>query len=225
MFVVKAAPTTRYAAARQILKTGMIHVIQDKAPGKVKGGAIAMLFRDTGEVWFTETKNFNNFMAQIRANACIADCVKQAQARAANNVEVWVLTQPDRFDAESIRQQLEDADLLASRKARNMNGPGVLYTIRHDITLDYFVTEDRTGGPSATVLNSFLKRAQKLDSNSRNVNLNRFITEQAKDILEERNFTITEIARFTDADDAWLKRQCYIDECTIGTNLNWKSVD
>jgi hypothetical protein len=223
MYAVRRVTKTRHATAKAILKSGMILVTQDRVPGKQKGGAYALLMK-SGLVWYSHTSNFNQMLVQTRHKAAGPECVKQAWA-AGERVDIYVLTKPEQFCGVSIRQQLADADLLAARKTRDMTGPGHLYVVRHDCTHDYFVVEDRGNTPETSILSFFLSRLQTMSNTTLNVALNNFVTAQAADILAERNFSITQVAKFDDVEDAWLKRQVYIDDCRFGNNLNWKSVD
>lgn len=223
MFAVRRPKKTRYMAARAILRSGMINVTQDRVPGSTKGGMYAILFKD-GRVWVSETNNFNQMVIDTRKGNNGPDCLTQAKQRG-EPVDLYVLTKPELFCGATIREELAQADLLASRKARDLTGPGKLYAIRHHTTHDYFVVEDRTNNAESTILSNFLTRLTKVKGNCRNKGLGLFITEQAEDILNGRNFTIMEVDTFNDPEDAWLKRQVYIDDCKYGSNLNWNSVD
>lgn len=194
------------------------------APPTAKSGFFAIHMTDTNQVWLGETQSFADVIRRFRAKGAFATCVEQARERGAG-LELWLLTQPQRFSAQKLEDELWKLDRLAERKERDLKGPGKLYCIRHDVSHDYFIVSDRTGAPSSTLVGNFMTRLTNLRGNTRNQMLDQFINEQAEDILRGRGFTITELEQFDDREDEWLKRQCYIDTCKFGRNLNWHNVD
>lgn len=223
MYAIRRPVRTRYKTAKSILRSNMMQITQDKVPGKQKGGAYALLL-NSGLVWLSNTTNYNQMLLQNRNRCNGPDCVKQAWERD-EDIEIFLLTKPDLFCIEDVRQQLEEANLIAPRKTRDLTGSGYLYVVRHHTTHDYFVLEDRAGTTETSLLCNFMIRLKLMSNKSRNVVLNKFINEQAEDVLNERNFSIHKLDNFKDSEDAWLKRQVYIDDCKFGNNLNWNSVD
>lgn len=223
MYAVRRPAPSRYNHAKAILRSSMMQITQDIAPGKVKGGTYALLL-GSGLVWYSQTISFNGMLRQLRGKKNGPECIQQAWDRG-ERVEVFLLTKPELFCAEEIREKLEAADVMAARKERDLTGPGKLYAIRHHTTHDYFIIEDRTSSVGSTLLSNFLGRLKAMSGRSRNKLLNNFINGQAADILSARNFSIMEIDQFSNPEDAWLKRQVYIDDCKFGTNLNWNLVD
>jgi hypothetical protein len=194
------------------------------APTACTHGFYAIHIVDIGKVWLSETNSFKSTLSRFRSNSSNAQCVKDAFARGAK-IELWFLTQPKRFSAQKLEDELWQLDLLAERKARVMEGPGMLYCIRHRVTHDYFVVTDRLGTAPTTILCNFLTRLKLMGGNARNKALADFITSQTEDIIKEMNFDIHVIDKFADNDDKWLRRQVYIDDCKLGRNLNLNSVD
>ena len=179
---------------------------------------------DTGDVWLSETRNFIQVLSTYRNAANNADCVKEAIKRGAE-LELYFLTKPEIFSAQLLEDELFSVDLLAFRKTRNLTGPGNLYVIRHDLTMDYFVISDRQGLPESTLLSNFYGRLINQAGNSRNVAMNDFITAQASDIIKQVGFSITHLDKFACREEEWLKRQVYIDDAKFGRSLNWMSVE
>lgn len=213
--------------SRGILRRYMADYTNQRTPPKqVKGGFYGVLMCDTGEVWLGETKNFSSALNIFNGRTTsTADCIKQARARG-SDLEMWLLTQPSRFSAQELENELYEAGLLASRKEVDKTGGGGLYSIRHRSTQAYFVLTNRRADLSeASLLNNFYARLVNMAGNSRNERLSSFITEQATDILNQRGFDIVHICNFKDRDEEYKKRQEYIDNCTYGVNLNLKAVD
>lgn len=194
------------------------------APRDIKIGFFAIHMTDTNMVWLGETNNFADVLRRFKSGGRFADSVEKAKERGAK-LELWFLTQPQRFSAQELEDKLWRLGKLAERKERDLTGKGTLYCIRHKASHDYFVVTDRTGSAPTTLLSNFLSRLNTLSGDSRNKHLDMFINEQASDILKCIGFDIYEIGTFEDADDAWLQRQVYIDECRFGRNLNWHSVE
>ncbi len=225
MYAIRQAKPTRYSEARRIVRSYMAdYTGQSSAPQRVKGGFYAILMKDTGEVWLSETASYKRILSGYRSACSNADCVKSAIARG-SELELYLLTRPELFSAQQLEDELWRNDLLAFRKTRNLQGPGKLYVIRHDITSDYFVVSDRKNSVESTILSNFYGRMQRMGTDTRNVQLQEFVTAQADDILKGVGFTIAEICEYDDREDEWLKRQVYIDENKYGNNLNWQSVD
>jgi len=216
---------TNYELSRSIVRRYMAEYTNQQTPPKgVKGGFFAVIMKDTGEVWLSECTSFSSTLVRHRTKgACHASCVMDALARG-SEIELWLLTQPARFSAQALENELYEANLLAMRKKPNKDGEGDLYVIRHRISLDYFVVTNRQAISDATVLSNFLVRLAKLGGDGRNKALCDFVTEQAEDILKQRNFDITHITKFLNREDEWLNRQVYIDRA-VGRNLNFLSVD
>lgn len=225
MYAIRQAAPTRYSEARRILRGYMAdYTNQSSAPQRTKSGFYAILIKDIGEVWLGETTSYQRVLTGFRSKASNADCVKAAVARG-SELELYLLTRPDLFSAQKLEDELWQNDLLAFRKTRDLQGPGKLYAIRHDKTSDYFVVAERKGAVPSTILSNFYGRMQRMGTNTLNVQLNEFVTAQAEDILKGVGFTITEIGKFDNREDEWLKRQVYIDECKYDKNLNWQAVD
>lgn len=216
---------SNYEIARSIVRRYMAEYTgQHTAPKSVKGGFFAILMKDTGEVWLSESSSFSTTLTRFRAKGQVhANCVMEAIKRG-SELELWLLTQPARFSAQALENELYEADLLATRKKPVKDGEGDLYVIRHRITQDYFVVTNRQAIAESTILSNFLTRLVNMGGNSRNKLLHDFVTDQADDILAQRNFDITHIAKFINKEDEWLERQVYIDHA-IGRNLNFLSVD
>lgn len=225
MYAIRPLTKTRYTEARRICRKYMAEVTkQSSVPGKNKGGFFAILMCDTGDVWLSETRNFKQVLSTYRNAANNADCVKEAIKRGAE-LELYFLTKPEIFSAQLLEDELFSVDLLAFRKTRNLTGPGNLYVIRHDLTMDYFVISDRQGLPESTLLSNFYGRLINQAGNSRNVAMNDFITAQASDIIKQVGFSITHLDKFACREEEWLKRQVYIDDAKFGRSLNWMSVE
>lgn len=225
MYAIRPLTKTRYTEARRICRKYMAEVTkQSSVPGKNKGGFFAILMCDTGEVWLGETRNFKQVLSTYRNGTNNADCVKAAIKRGAD-LELYFLTKPEIFSAQALEDELFSVDLLAFRKIRNLTGPGNLYVIRHDLTMDYFVISDRQGLAESTLLSNFYGRLINQAGNSRNTAMNDFITAQANDIIKQVGFTITHLDKFVCREDEWLKRQVYIDDAKFGRSLNWMSVE
>jgi hypothetical protein len=225
MYAIRPVTKTRYTEARRICRKYMAEVTQQKSvPGKNKGGFFAILMCDTGEVWLGETRDYRNILATYRYVTNSAECVRAAIARG-SKLELYFLTRPDVFSAQLLEDELFAADLLAFRKAHNLTGPGNLYVIRHDLTMDYFIVSDRQGLATSTLLSNFYGRLLNQSSSTRNIALNEFITNQANDIIKQVGFSINHLDKFDSREDEWLKRQVYIDDSKFGQNLNWKSVE
>uniref|UniRef100_A0AB39CCP5 Uncharacterized protein n=1 Tax=Pseudomonas phage RVTF4 TaxID=3236931 RepID=A0AB39CCP5_9VIRU len=216
---------TNYEIARGIVRRYMAEYTGQQTPPKsIKGGFFAIIMKDTGEVWLSESTSFATTLTRFRAKSqSHANCVMEALKRG-SELELWLLTQPARFSAQALENELYEADLLAMRKKPVKDGEGDLYVIRHRITQDYFVVTNRQAIAESTILSNFLTRLVNMGGNSRNKLLHDFVTDQADDILAQRNFDITHIAKFLNKEDEWLERQVYIDRA-IGRNLNFLSVD
>lgn len=216
---------TNYELARSILRRYMADYTNCRtAPKAVKGGFYAILMKDTGEVWLSECQTFSGTITRFgNRNASHADCVMQALKRG-TELELWLLTQPARFSAQALENELYEADLLAMRKKPVKDGEGDLYVIRHRVTQEYFVLTNRQEIAESTILSNFLTRLLNISGEARNKVLAQFVTDKADDILKQMNFDITHIDKFTDREDEWLKRQVFIDG-SRGTNLNLLSVD
>lgn len=224
MYAVRPTTKTRYTEARRICRKYMAEVTnQTSVPGKNKGGFFAILMCDTGEVWLSETCNFKQILITYTTNNN-AECVKAAIKRGAR-LELYFLTKPELFSAQALEDELYTSDLLAFRKTRDLTGPGNLYVIRHDTSMDYFVIADRQGLAMTTLLSNFYGRLLNQSANTRNTVMNSFITAQANDIIKQVGFTITHLAKFNCREDEWLKRQTYIDSAKFGRSLNWMSVE
>ncbi|WDS62061.1 hypothetical protein [Pseudomonas phage D6] len=218
---------TNREISRGILRRYMAdYTKQRTAPKSAKGGFFAVLIGDTGEVWLGETSNFASVITNFHGKTTnTADCVKKAKQRGAE-LELWFLTQPLRFSAQELENELYEAELLASRKQIDKTGAGSLYVVRHNVTHAYFVLTNRQQGiAESTLLNNFYTRLVNMAGGSRNEKLNAFVTDQASDILNQRGFEIHFIDNFKDRDDEWAKRQAYIDNSRYGVNLNFKAVD
>jgi hypothetical protein len=218
---------SNFEIARSIVRRYMANFTDTVTPPKaVKGGFFAMIASDTGEVWLGEAQSFAATITRFRATSGkqIADCMAQAKLRGAK-LELWCLTQPTRFSAQELENELYEADLLAGRKRPNREGAGKLLVVRHRRSLNYFVVSNRQDIAPESVLNSFLYRLGTTGGDTYNKRLADFITEYAEDVLTQRGFDITFIAHFVDNEDLWLKRQLYIDECKSGECLNHKNVD
>lgn len=219
-----ATRTNEHIAIRKVLMRYMAdYTTSTSAPAGASFGFYAIHITDTNMVWLGETNSFKATLQRFKSNGKFSHCVEEAKARGAK-LELWFLTQPQRFSAQKLEDELINLDRLAERKEHNLSGPGLLYCIRHDRSNDYFIVVDRVNTPPSTILSSYLTRLLKEDASSRNVLLNSFITEQVTDVINQSGFSIHLIDKFDDCDDAWLKRQIYIDECKYGRNLNWKNV-
>jgi hypothetical protein len=213
--------------SRGILRRYMAdYTKQRTAPKSVKGGFFAVLISDTGEVWLGESKNFAGVITSFHSKTqTTADVVKKAKQRGAE-LELWFLTQPERFSAQELENELYEANLLASRKQIDKTGAGSLYVVRHRATHAYFVVTNRQENTlPSTLLSSFYIRLMNMAGGSRNEKLCDFVTDQASDILNQRGFDITFIGTFKDRDEEYAKRQEYIDSSKYGVNLNFKAVD
>jgi hypothetical protein len=213
--------------SRGILRRYMADFTKQRtAPKSCKGGFFAILIGDTGEVWLGETKNFAGVITAFHSKTqATADVVKKAKARGAE-LELWFLTQPVRFSAQELENELYEANLLASRKQIDKTGAGSLYVVRHRATHAYFVVTNRQSDTAmSTILSSFYVRLVNMAGGSRNAKLCDFVTDQASDILNQRGFDISFITTFKDRDEEWEKRQAYIDANVYGVNLNFKAVD
>lgn len=218
---------TNREITRSILRRYMADYTNQKSPPKtINSGFFAILICDTGEVWLSETTNFKAAITAFHNHSQTkANCVREAINRG-SPMELWFLTQPARFSAQTLENELYEAGLLASRKSPVREGSGDLYVIRHKTTLDYFVVTNRVQGMSEySILNNFIIRLQNIKVKGKNEQLSAFVTINAQDILAHRNFDITHLDSFVDKEDEWLKRQVYIDNCKSGKNLNYKSVD
>lgn len=225
MEVAEKEPLVGTAMTRSILRRYMAdYTTSTSAPAKLKGGFYAVLMKDTGEVWLGETSNFAMTLGRVRSKANIAHCVDEAIKRG-SELEIWLLTQPQRFSAQQLENELYEANLLSFRKVRDVTGPGKLYCIRHDYSHDYFVTAERKNRTPQAILSAWYRGAMKMKASGRNQAMSDFISKNAGDILNERGFSITFIDKFDNRDDEWLKRQCYIDDCKYGNNLNFVAVD
>lgn len=194
------------------------------APTSVSGGFYAIHMTDTNMVWLGETASFKSVINRFNTKGNFADVVDRARLRGAK-LELWLLTKPKQCSAQLLEDELINSDRLADRKVRDLTGPGKLYCIRHDISHDYFVLADRSSLAPTTLMSSFITRLSTMRGANRNQALDNFINSQTSDILKGTGFTITEIDKFDDNEDLWLRRQTYIDDCTWGNNLNWHSVN
>ncbi|MNT03521.1 hypothetical protein D3C72_1380630 [compost metagenome] len=218
---------SNFEIARGIVRRYMANFTDSTTPPKtVKGGFFAMIASDTGEVWLGEAQSFQATITRFRGTTGeqIADCMAQAKLRGAK-LELWLLTQPTRFSAQELENELYECDLLAGRKRPNREGAGKLFVIRHRVSLNYFVVNSRQELAQESILNNFLYRLSTTGADVHNKRLADFITEYAADVLAQRGFDITYIADFVDNDDLWLKRQCYVDDCQSGDCLNYRNVE
>lgn len=219
---------SNFEIARGIVRRYMANFTDTVTPPKlVKGGFFAMIASDTGEVWLGEAQSFAATITRFRATSGkqIADCMAQAKLRGAK-LELWFLTQPSRFSAQELENELYECDLLAGRKRPNREGAGELLVVRHRRSLNYFVVSNRQESTHESVLSRFLYRLNQTGANDvYNKRLSDFITENVEDVLNQRGFDITFVAHFVDNEDLWLKRQVYIDECQSGECLNHRNVD
>lgn len=222
---MKTQLTNEHIAIRKILIRYMADYTSNRsAPSSINEGFYAIHMTDTNMVWLGYTNSFKSTLSRFHSGGKFADCVERAKERGAK-LEIWLLTQPKRFSAQLLEDELIKIDRYADRKERDLTGPGTLYCVRHDTSHDYFVLTDRTDAPPTTLMSTFLIRLNSMKGNTRNQALDKFINEQAGDIIKGRGFSITEIDSFEDNDDAWLKRQVYIDECQWGRNLNLHHVE
>lgn len=222
---MRPALTNDHIYMRKLLICYMAEYTNSTSPPRdVKIGFFAIHMTDTNMVWLGETNNFGDVLRRFQSGGRFADSVEKAKERGAK-LELWFLTQPQRFSAQELEDHLIRIDKLAERKERDLSGKGVLYCIRHKSSHDYFVITDRNNTAPTTLLSNFLTRLNTLTGDSRNKHLDKFINEQASDILKGTGFDITDIDKFEDSEDAWLKRQVYIDDCRYGRNLNWHSVE
>ena len=222
---------SNYELARSIVRRYMAEFTNQSTPPKtIKAGFFAIIMKDTGDVWLNECTSFASTLQRFKnkggfhnRGAQHATCVKEAIQRG-SEIELWFLTQPARFSAQQLENELYEANMLAERKKPIREGAGDMYSIRHRTTGAYFVLVDRRGTAESTLLGNWLARAVSMETDARNKVLSQFIHDQAEDILKQVNFDITHIAKFDDREDEWLKRQCYIDEAP-GMNMNLNSVD
>ena len=214
-----------YSITRSILLRYMAnYTTQNSAPKLIKGGHGCFVVKDTGEVWFTHTRSFSSTLARFHARASMPDCIKKAMDNG-SEIELWLLTQPDRRCAVKLEAELDAMNLLLLRKPPVKEGPGHLYVVRHDTTQDYFVLASRrTDVPMETLLGAHIHRLSD-SSSSQNKELGQFITDNAQDIMNRRGFTITPIGKFKDSDDLWLQRNLFIEDCKYGKCLNLKGVE
>lgn len=225
MYAVRPIMKTRYTESRAIVRKYMAdYTNQSSAPSGIKGGFFAIIIKDTGEVWLGETKSFTSIITRFNSKAPSADCVHEAVKRGAE-LDLYLLTKPERFSAQQLENELWEADLLAGRKVRNMQGPGKLYVVRHNSSMDYFVLANRKGCAPSTILSNFLTRLNNQSGGTRNKQLDEFITMQADDIIRGTGFSITHVDDFKTRDDESLKRQVYIDSCKFGRSLNYMFVE
>lgn len=215
---------TQRCPIRKILMSCMADYSNNHGMPKAKKGYYAFHITDINKIWYAATDSLSSVVTRFRNRQNTAQAVKDAWARGAK-VDLWLLTQPERFDGEAFRETLSELDLLADRKPYTTEGPGTLYVIQHRLTHDYFVLADRVGTNKSTLLCQWLLRLQITSGDSRNEALAQFVTEQAEDILKGMNFEIIEIGQFENNEDLWLKRQVYIDDRKVGRNLNKKNVD
>lgn len=218
---------SNFEIARGIVRRYMANFTDSTTPPKsVKGGFFAMIASDTGEVWLGEAQSFSATITRFRGTSgkYMADCMQQARMRGAK-LELWLLTQPTRFSAQELENELYECDLLAGRKRPNREGAGKLLVIRHRTSLNYFVVASRQDLAQESILNNFLYRLATTGADVHNKRLADFITVHAGDVLTQRGFDITFISDFVDNEDLWLKRQVYIDECVSGECLNHRNVE
>lgn len=216
---------TNYDIARGIVRRYMAdYTGQRTAPKSIKGGFFAVIIKDTGDVWLSETQSFQGTMTRVgNKKSSQATVIKDAIKRG-SDIELWLLTQPARFSAQALENELYEANLLAARKKPVLDGEGKLYCVRHRTSNAYFVVSCRQDIAESTILNGHLMRLANMGTSVRNAALSQFVQDYAEDILRQMNFDIIEVDRFDNREDEWLKRQCYIDSAP-GENLNFLSVD
>lgn len=214
-----------YSITRSILLRYMADfTTQTSPPRSVKNGHYCFVVKDTGDVWFTHSRSFASTLTRYRAKANFPDCITKA-VQEGKEIELWFLTQPDRRCAKQLEAELDAMNLLLLRKRPITEGPGELYIIRHDTTQDYFILSTRrTDITQETLLGSHLNRLAVTGSGY-NKPLEDFITANAQDIMNRRGFSITPLCKFKDADDLWLQRQLFIDDCKYGKCLNLNGVE
>lgn len=215
-----------YELSRSVLRRYMADYTSTNTPPKTtKGGFFAILVKDTGKVWLSESSNFASVIRSFSARnpKGLAACLTEALAQG-SELELWLLTQPARFSAQLLEDELFGLDVLLDRKKPVTTGEGDLFVVRHDRTHAYFVVTSRRDVSIEGLLNSYLNRLQ-VQETGQNKALSDFITNEAQDIINKRGFTITHLTKFACNDDKWLKRQLYIDASRYGVCLNLKGVD
>jgi len=215
--------TPEHIAMRKLLIRYMADYTTNTSPPTVRSGYFAIHMTDTNMVWVNKSNDFASLMTRWSSGGVFADCVEQARKRGAK-LELWLLTQPHRFDVKQLEDELDQLDKLADRKERVMTGPGKLYSIRHAGSMDFFLLADRINTAPTSLLSNFITRLQTMRGENRNQMLDQFVNEQTSDIIKGTGFDITHIDDFDDCDDLWLKRQVYIDDNKFGRNLNWHNV-
>ncbi len=213
-------------SVRKTLMRFMADYTNSGSIGKgVKGGWFAIHIKDINTVYLGETKSFKEMKARLyKGNGsdtnAIATCLKDAIHRGAE-LGVWLLTQPERFDIEKLKEQLIEMDVLEGRKKRVFTGGGKLYSIRHSATNDYFIVVDRANYAPGGLLGNFLIRLNSLGNTGYNTLLKEFVTEQANDIIKGIGFTITEIGSFEDEETRQKLQADFIQQNKFGRNMNY----
>ncbi|ABY63245.1 hypothetical protein ST201phi2-1p421 [Pseudomonas phage 201phi2-1] len=219
------ARTPEHTAMRKLLMRYMAEYTNNSsAPANIRGGFFAIHITDTNMVWVNETGSFASTLQRWKNKGTFADCVGQAIKRGAK-LELWFLTQPQRFCVNELKEELSELNKIAERKERVMSGPGKLYSIRHAGSMDFFLLADRINTAPTSLLSNFVTRLQTMRGDNRNQLLDQFVSEQTSDIIKGTGFDITHIDDFDSCEDLWLKRQVYIDDNKFGRNLNWHNVD
>lgn len=217
---------THYEVSRSIIRRYMADYSKmTSAPKTSKGGWYAYVARDTGKAWIAESISWANALARLIAkHGSLPTCIAEAHARG-SEVDVWFLTQPDRFDINSLIEEMDDYDLLASRKAINLDMAGTLFSIRHDRSHAYFLVKNRVDGMDEhAVLSQYLNRLGNIGSlkhtGHANVALQRFVTDNVGDILTRKGFTAKPVAKFSNLNDAADLIADYVMDSRYGICLN-----
>jgi hypothetical protein len=217
----------RYNTARGVLKRYMANWTgQTTAPKtKIPGGFYAIVVKDTGDVWLSETNNWTTVIRRVMGRH-----PKQFGGELAKHIErgaeleLWMLTQPHRFSAAELEGDLIDESLLLDRKEYSSKGAGRLFVVRHKGTNDYFLTTTRIADlADSTVIQRLLTRMQEdaaTDTGHSNKKLAQFITDNSEDILKGINFTIDFVCNFDSTLDSITKKIQYQAEQKFGNCLN-----
>lgn len=215
---------TGYPLARSILRRYMADYTNTNTLPSTKGGFYALVVRNTGKVYLGETSSFSTLINRNIKNTSGVGFSRifRDNLPAGSKYDLWLLTQPNRFSAQALEDELFKVDLLLDKEdvSSATNHEGILYVIRHHITNNYFLTYDTISSPASGILTRYLNDISKKKLKRNKTTLNNFITEYAGDILNQRGFGITEIKSFKNVTEREQLQNEFISNNVFGVNLN-----
>lgn len=196
----KPKHTDAVKATRKELLRYMADYSSTRTPPKgAKGGWYAVVTNVTGMVWLAHTTSFVGVFARYYHSGVIP---KELMSRKDEGFSIFLTTKE--IDIDQLRFVLNDTDKLLEHGTGDLSVEGKLYVITHT-SGHYYLTKSRNNTPEHTIITRFIDRTISMKQSfhgKTNQPLQNFVSSNASDLLRGTGFTVREIGKFQDVNDA-----------------------